>query len=47
MNHHTIVAKSGKWTMEARRSRTLCKEIYEIINSVNSSFMIDVFRLRV
>ena len=43
----TLLAKSGKVTMKASRLRSLCVEIYKSINSINSSFMSEIFRLRV
>ena len=42
-----LLAKSGKVTMKASRSRSLCVEIYKSINSINPSFMNEIFRLRV
>ena len=37
----------SKVTMKASRLRSLCVEIYKSINSINPSFMNEVFRLRV
>ena len=45
--YDTLLAKSGKVTMKASRLRSLCVEIYESINSINPSFMNEIFRLRV
>ena len=45
--YDTLLAKSGKVTMKARRLRSLCVEICKSINSINPSFMNDIFRLRV
>ena len=36
--YDTLLAKSGKVTMEASRLRSLCVEIYKSINSINPSF---------
>ena len=50
MKHHTMhLAKSGKVTMEASRLRAPLTyvEIYNNLNSINSSFMDKIFRLRV
>lgn len=48
MKHHTMhLAKSGKVTMEASRLRAPYIEIYNNLNSINSSFMDKSFRLRV
>ena len=46
-SYDTLLAKSGKVTMKASRLRSLCVEIYKSINSVNPSFMNEIFRLRV
>ena len=45
--YNTLLAKSGKVTMKARRLRSLCVEIYKSINSINPSSMNEIFRLRV
>ena len=45
--YDTLLAKSGKVTMKASRLRSLCVEIYKSINSINTSFINEVFRLRV
>ena len=45
--YDTLLAKSGKVTMKARRLSSLCFEIYKSINSINPSFMNEIFRLRV
>ena len=48
MKHHTMhLAKSGKVTMGASRLRAPYIEIYNNLNSINSSFMDKIFRLRV
>ena len=41
------LAKSDKLNMKASRLRSLCVEIYKIINSINPSFMNETFRSRV
>ena len=45
--YDTLLAKSGKVTLKARRLSSLCFEIYKSINSINPSFMNEIFRLRV
>ena len=45
--HDALLAKSGKVTMKASRLRSLCVEIYKNINSINPSFMNEIFRVRV
>ena len=45
--YDTILAKSCKATMKQRRSRSPFVEIYKSINSINPSFMNEIFRLRV
>ena len=45
--YDTFLAKSDKVTMKASRLRSLCVEIYKSINSINPSFMNEIFRLRV
>ena len=45
--YDTLLAKSGKVTMKASRLRSLCVEIYKNINSINPSFMNEIFRVRV
>ena len=45
--YDTLLAKSGKVTMEASRLRSFCVEIYKSINSINPSFMNKIFRLTV
>ena len=46
-SYDTLFAKSDKVTMKASRLRRLCVEIYRSINSINPSFMNEIFRLRV
>ena len=45
--YDTLLAKWGKVTIKARRLRSLCVEICKSINSMNPSFMNEIFRLRV
>ena len=45
--YDTLLAKSGKVTMKASRLRSLCVEVYKSINSINPSFMNEIFRLGV
>ena len=45
--YDTLLAKSGKVTKKTRRLRSLCVEICKSINSINPSFMNEIFRLRV
>ena len=46
-SYDTLLAKSDKVTVKASRLRRLCVEIYRSINSINPSFMNEIFRLRV
>ena len=45
--YDTLLAKSGKMTMKASKLRNLCAEIYKSINSINPSFINEIFRLSV
>ena len=45
--YDTLIAKSGKVSIKVSRLRSFCVEICKSINSVNSSFMNEIFRLRV
>ena len=45
--YDTLLAKSGKVTMKVSRLRSLCVQVYKSINSINPSFMNEIFRLRV
>ena len=45
--YDTLLAKSSKVTMKASRLRSLCVEIYKSINSINPSFLNEIFILRV
>ena len=43
--NNTLLEKSSKLTMEASRLKSLCVEVYENRNSVNPSFLNELFRL--
>ena len=45
--YDTLLAKSGKVTMKASSLRSLRVQIYKSINSINTSFKNENFRLRV
>ena len=45
--YDTLLAKSGKVSIKVSRLRSFCVEIYKSINSINSSFINEIFRLRV
>ena len=45
--HNTLLAKSSKVNRKASRLRSLCVKIYKSINSINPSFMNEIFKLRV
>ena len=45
--YDTLLAKSGKVSIKVSRLRSFCVEIYKSINSINSCFINEIFRLRV
>ena len=45
--YEELLSKGGKSTMNVRRSRTFCVEIYKTLNDLNPSFMNDIFKLKI
>ena len=46
-SYEDLLSKPGKSTMNVRRLRTLCVEIYKILNDLNPSFMNNIFKLKI
>ena len=42
-----LLSKGGKSKMNVGRLRTLCVEIYKTLNDLNSSFMNNIFKLKI
>ena len=45
-SYEDLLSKRGKSTMNVRRLRTLCVEIYKTLNDLNPSFMNNIFKLK-
>ena len=45
-SYESVVKLAGKSTMNVTRLRSLCTEIFETLNSINPTFMNDIFELR-
>ena len=45
-SYEDLLLKSGILSMNVKRLRTLCVEIFETLNSLNLSFMKEIFSLR-
>ena len=45
--YEELLSKGRKSTMNVRRSRTFCVEIYKTLNDLNPSFMNDIFKLKI
>ena len=45
-SYEELLQKAGKKTMKANRLRSLCIEIYKTINSINPTYMNEIFKLR-
>ena len=45
--YEDLLSKGGKSTMNVRKLRTLCVEIYRTLNDLNPSFMNDIFKLKI
>ena len=45
-SYESILKLAGKSTMNVTRLRSLCIEIFETLNSINPTFMNDIFELR-
>ena len=46
-SYEDLLSKRGKSTMNVRRLRTLCVEIYKTLNDLNPSFMNNIFKLKI
>ena len=46
-SYEDLLSKRGKSTMNVRRLRTLCVEIYKTLNDLNPSFMNSIFKLKI
>ena len=45
-SYEDLLSKGGKSTMNVRRLKTLCAEIYKTLNDLNPSFMNKIFKLK-
>ena len=45
--YEELLSKGGKSTMNVRRSRTFCVEIYKTLNDLNPSFINNIFKLKI
>ena len=45
--YEDLLSKGGKSTMNVRRLRTLCVEIYKTFNDLNPSFMNNILKLKI
>ena len=45
-SYESVVKLAGESTMNVTRLRSLCIEIFETLNSINPTFMNDIFELR-
>ena len=45
--YEELLSKRGKSTMNVRRSRTFCVEIYKTFNDLNPSFINNIFKLKI
>ena len=46
-SYKDLLSKGGKSKINVRILRTLCVEIYKILNDLNSSFMNNIFKLKI
>ena len=46
ISHEELLSKSSTSSMNAKRIRALCTELYKTINKINPNFMRDLFKLR-
>ena len=46
LSHEELLKKAGKDTMKVNRLRSLCVEIYKLINNINPTYMNEIFKLR-
>ena len=45
-SYEELLQKAGKETMKVNRLRSLCIEIYKLINNINPTYMNEIFKLR-
>ena len=45
-SYEVLLQKAGKETMKVNRLRSLCTEIYKLINNINLTYMNEIFKLR-
>ena len=45
-SYDDLLKKAGKETMIVNRSRSLCIEIYKLINNINPTYMNEIFKLK-
>ena len=45
-SYEELLQKAGKETMKVNRLRSLCVEIYKLINNINPTYMNEIFKLR-
>ena len=45
-SYEELLQKAGKQTMKVNRLRSLCIEIYKLINNINPTYMNEIFKLR-
>ena len=45
LSHEKLLQKAGKETMKVNRLRSLCIEIYKLINNINPMYMNKIFKL--
>ena len=45
-SYEELLQKAGKKTMKVNRLRSLCIEIYKLINNINPTYMNEIFKLR-
>ena len=44
--YEDLLRKAGKETMKVNRLRSICIEIYKLINNINPTYMNEIFKLR-
>ena len=45
-SYEELLQKAGKDTMKVNRLKSLCIEIYKLINNINPTYMNEIFKLR-
>ena len=46
LSYEELLQKAGRETMKVNRLRSLCIEIYKLINNINPTYMNEIFKLR-